>query len=175
MPVEQFIVIHFGQHISRNMYEHDIDINIWQKWLDIQKKQLWTNTICEQKYKTYCIDNLMYEFDVQTNKYVCYYDHINNVQSLTLPTNNIGDKLCHSLCYEVTRESIDYEFLPINKYYNENEFLRTIFENDKIKIIFEIQKKSHEIKIIMKNLLTWKKDLYEVLSISDLKITKIEL
>lgn len=161
------IIIHFGQNINRNMYEHNISIDLWSKYLNSQRCKSWDKIIEDVKYKTYYCDNLIYEFDILNGTHICYYNLTSNIKSISL-NNNENIAINKALLYESKKTILDYKFQPINKYYNENEYICTSFENDQSIIIFEKHKNSHEIKIIMKNILTWEKDIINIFNINNI-------
>ncbi len=140
-------IIHFGQSLNDNIYDHNIDKKIWELLLlKISQNVNFTNKCVKKTYKIYHYENLVYEFDLDNN-YQCFTDIFDSIQKLILVGNETN--LTTSLVYKRKRFPINSFFQPINRYYNIHELERSIYANDDFDIIFEKKNNQREIKIII--------------------------
>lgn len=134
-------IIHFGRRLSAFTYDHNIDKRAWDELLDyVESNQQFQIITQNKKYKLYQLNSLTYEFDINSpEKYQCWTDTINSINYV---------KIKHALSYQRYRETYNYDFQPINNYYNIHEVVRHIYTVNGSSVVFEKKNNTHEIMVI---------------------------
>ena len=142
-------VIHFGESITRFIIDHNINVDLWKNIFDqINGMKIWKDTKLSQKHKIYQHDNLVYEYNLNDDKCVCYTEKPTNLQMLKLIDSQSPFKV--SLTYALDQTILsDCDFQPINKYYNVHEIERHEFSTQSMSLIFEKKGDTHEIKMFI--------------------------
>lgn len=164
MSITSFHILHLGQYINAHTFKHNIEKHIWSQYFNqIQSSLNFKHTLRKKHYKYHHIDNLVYQFDVELGTYNCYYQDIKQPQLITFESKDYPT-IKQALSYYYTKHTIDYEFLPINKYYNQYDCYVDEFCDDKnnLKIIFESSDTSSQIKFIFDQSTNWSDKLLNV-------------
>ena len=144
-------IVHFGNNITQLIINHEINSQTWQNFYDrVSQLSLWTNTMIQMQIKVYYHEGLIYEYDIQSGKCICYADEYGGLGMLKMNTES---DLNSALTYILKRKKCDQcDLLPINNYYNIHEIERSQFDNESFSVIFEKKGQSHEIKLVCNNI-----------------------
>jgi hypothetical protein len=149
-------VVHLGQQIHDYIYNHTISKDDWSRIYDCCLK---LGKLKVAKLKRYSYDDIFYEF-AQKSHPICFHEHYQLIELKP-----------RYLQYQLEIEIKNFDFQPINQYYNVYEIQRSEILIDKLNttVCFEEKtlsgsgNKTYEIKISAKNVA----DIH--LAITDLK------
>jgi hypothetical protein len=106
-------IIHLGHPIAQMIYDHDLSLTQWDQMIALVTSQ--PHQVKKGHYQIYQYNGLTYQVDTETNRCLCYSEIVSEVTTLK------------SLNYRRHRVVHNYDFLPINQYYNVHEVIRDIY------------------------------------------------
>ena len=124
-------VCHFGFQVGHTVYNHNIDLQKWNRVRDMIPSTL---TLTTDVYRIYHLGHLTFEVKCPQLTTVCYTD-----------TNRLLPHELHALVFQRHRMIYDYEFQPINNYTDVQDVTRTTYDIDRCRLILEQDHSGQEI------------------------------